>query len=147
MALNKTPIKPDRIRRIPRGGFSWIDRKFIRAGHIKTLPRESITLYFFLTAVADVNGMSFYADPTVMKLLKLQKRELIYARDCLLKADLIAYRYPLYQILELPAQVSYKPKQKQSPSTKPHYRPQKKEPESIGSILDTVLSHLKQQKE
>jgi hypothetical protein len=146
MAVKKAPIEPDRIRRIPRGGFSWIDRKFIRTGHINPLPRESIALYFFLTAVADVNGMSFYADPTVMKLLKLRRRELLYARDCLLKADLIAYRYPLYQVLEMPAQVSYKPKQKQSPSIKPHYRHRKKGPEAIGTILDTVLSHLKQRK-
>ena len=146
MAVKKAPIKPDRIRRIPRGGFSWIDRRFIRTGHINPLPRESISLYFFLTAVADVNGMSFYADPTVMKLLKLRRRELIYARDCLLKADLIAYCYPLYQVLELPPQVSYKPKQKQSPSTKPQNRPPKEEPEAIGSILDTVLSRLKKQR-
>jgi hypothetical protein len=102
MAVNKIPIDPTRIRRIPATGFGWIDRRFVRQGYIEDLPREAIVLYFFLVAVSDGQGLSFYADPTVAKILKLDQSDLLYARTHLIKADLIAYRYPLYQVLALP---------------------------------------------
>lgn len=100
--LEKDPIDPRRIRRIPEQGFSWIDRRFVRDGFLHELPREAIALYFFLAAVSDANGMSFYADPTVCRLLKLTAEELVQARYWLKKTELVLYRSPLYQVLPLP---------------------------------------------
>jgi hypothetical protein len=102
MAVKKVPIDPDRVRKIPREGFSWIDRRFVREGFIDQLPGEAILLYFFLVAVSDTRGLSFYADPTVSRILKLNAEQLTQARARLVAAKLILYRYPHYQVLPLP---------------------------------------------
>ena len=100
--VKKRPIDPERLRTIPPEGFSWIDRRFVREGFIERLPLEAISLYFFLLAVADAHGLSFYADPTIASKLKLSAEELNRARARLIDAELILYRYPLYQVLPLP---------------------------------------------
>ena len=105
-SITKRPIDPERIRRIPAEGFSWLDRRFVREGFIEPLPAEAILLYFFLVAVGDAQGLSFYADPTISKILKLNPQELSQARARLLSAALILYEYPLYQVLPLPAKVT-----------------------------------------
>jgi hypothetical protein len=87
---------------IPTDGFSWIDRRFVRDGFIGRLPGEAILLYFFLVAVSDAQGLSFYADPTIGKILKLNPEEISQARARLIAAQLILHRYPLYQVLSLP---------------------------------------------
>jgi hypothetical protein len=101
--IQKAPLDPARIRTIPPEGFSWIDRRFVREGHLAGLYREAILLYFFLVSVSDAEGLSFYADPTVGKLLKIDARELTQARRTLIDAGLVLYEYPLYQVLALPA--------------------------------------------
>ena len=101
--VEKRPIDPRRIRRIPMEGFSWIDRRFVRQRFIEELPRETILLYLFLATVSDAKGLSFYADPTISRLLKLNAEELSQARSRLRHAELVLYRYPLYQVLPLPS--------------------------------------------
>lgn len=105
-SVTKRPIDTERIRRIPAEGFSWVDRRFVRKGLIESLPAEAILLYFFLVAVSDAEGLSFYADPTISKILKLNPEELSQSRARLLSADLILYEYPLYQVLPLPAKAA-----------------------------------------
>ena len=102
MRVKKEVIDPDRIREVPREGFSWMDRRFVREGFIDPLPRECILVYFFLSAVSDARGLSFYGDSTVERLLKLEPGELPAARDRLTKDGLLLYRYPIYQLLALP---------------------------------------------
>ena len=101
--VEKRPIDPRRIRCIPKEGFSWIDRRFVRQGLIEELPRETILLYLFLATVSDAKGLSFYADPTISRLLKLNAEELSQARSRLRHAELVLYRYPLYQVLPVPS--------------------------------------------
>ena len=105
-SLKKRPIDPERIRRIPAEGFSWVDRRFVREGFTEPLAPEAILLYFFLVSVSDAEGLSFYADPTISRILKLNPEELSQARTRLLRAEQILYEYPLYQVLPLPAKVS-----------------------------------------
>lgn len=102
MSVRKEPIDPEHVRSVPREGFSWIDRRFVREGFMEHLPREAILLYLFLVAVSDARGLSFYANPTVARILKLNQEELTQARARLVSAGLILYRYPLYQVLPLP---------------------------------------------
>jgi hypothetical protein len=102
----KAPIDPDRIRAIPSEGFSWIDRRFVREGFVMPLGRDAVLLYLFLIAVSDAHGISFYAEPTLGKLLKLTVDDLTRARTQLVDQELILYRYPLYQVLPLPRQVT-----------------------------------------
>ena len=100
--VKREPIDPERIRRLPPEGFSWIDRRFVREGLIDRLSPEASILYFFLVAVSDAQGLSFYADPTISKMLKLDQEELTGARRRLVRAGLILYQHPLYQVLPLP---------------------------------------------
>lgn len=60
-------------------------------------------LYLFLVSVADVDGLSYYSDASLMRRLKLDLFELSAARQQLLQAGLIAYEKPLYQVLSLDA--------------------------------------------
>ena len=59
-------------------------------------------LYFFLTAVADHHGLSFYGDGTLAALLRMSLPTLLQARDELLAHDLIAHETRLTQVLSLP---------------------------------------------
>jgi hypothetical protein len=100
--LQKQPLDPQRIRRVPASGFSWIDRRFVREGFLERLPAEPILFYFFLVAVSDARGLSFYAEGTIARLLKLSVEQVVQSRARLLSAQLILYAYPLYQVLPLP---------------------------------------------
>jgi hypothetical protein len=100
--IPKRILLPDRLRRPPATGWSWIDGRFLRE-HMDHLSREAVLLYFFLSAVADVNGLSFYGDGTVAARLRMALPSLFQARDELLAYDLIAHEPPLTQVLSLPA--------------------------------------------
>ena len=91
-----------RIRRIPKS-FSWIDHRFINDDFMESLTRGAILLYFFLTAVGNRNGLSFYGEEKLSKLLKMGLTELLSSRCELVDKDLVAYRAPVYQVLSLPA--------------------------------------------
>lgn len=99
--IEKRPVVPARIRTVP-DGFSWVDRRFVRDGLIAPLCRDEIVLYFFLAAVADREGLSYYGDATLGALLKLSPSELEGARRGLVAADLVAFARPLYQVLSIP---------------------------------------------
>lgn len=98
--VEKRLLVPSRVRQIP-DNFSWIDRRFVRDGLIERLSRDEVLLYFFLVAVADKQGLSFYGDETVARLLKLAPTDLSVARRGLVGADLVAFERPLYQVLSL----------------------------------------------
>jgi hypothetical protein len=99
------PIKkllcPERVRKI-QGSFSWIEHRFITGGFLWDLSTVEILLYFFLVAVSDRNGLSFYHDDRIASLLKIDLASLGKAREGLILRSLLAYEPPLYQILSLP---------------------------------------------
>lgn len=99
--IPKRILVPQRLRRPPATGWSWIDRRFVTE-HAERLSREAVLLYFFLSAVADRQGLSFYGDGTLATLLRITPPVLAAARDELLARDLIAYDRPLTQVLSLP---------------------------------------------
>jgi len=101
MRVSKHPIVPGRIRRPPREGFSWIDRRFVREGAIERLGRDEILLYFFLVAVADQFGLSYWSDWRTSHILKVPPDQLDRARLALVRHGLVAYRAPLYQVLDI----------------------------------------------
>ena len=71
-------------------------------GFLPDLSMVEILLYLFLVAVSDRHGLSFYHDDRVASLLKIDLPALGRARDGLVRRSLLAYEYPLYQILSLP---------------------------------------------
>jgi hypothetical protein len=81
-----------------------VDRRFVDE-HAERLSREAVLLYFFLSAVADRHGLSFYSDGTLATLLRMTPPSLVQARDELLSHDLIAHERPLTQVLSLPPRV------------------------------------------
>jgi hypothetical protein len=99
--IHKRILVPGRVRRPPTDGWSWIDRRFVR-DIAPRLSHEAIALYFFLAAVADKDGLSFYHDATIAGRLRISEESLARARDELVREDLVAYRTPLTQVLSLP---------------------------------------------
>jgi len=101
MNIKKEIIDKKRIRKIC-GSFSWMDHKLITKGFLDDLSTAEIVLYFFLTAVSDRHGLSYYHDDRICRLLKLDLSGLGEAREDLIQRSLIAYNYPIYQVLALP---------------------------------------------
>ncbi len=58
-------------------------------------------LYLFLVCVADAQGLSYYSDASLSRRLKADPLQLSAARQQLLKAGLVAYQKPFYQVLSL----------------------------------------------
>jgi len=98
---HKRILVADRVRRPPADGFSWIDRRFLHefAGR---LTHDAIVLYFFLAAVSDKHGLSYWKDATMAVRLRMPEEAVVSARDELLHQDLVAYHSPLTQVLSLP---------------------------------------------
>ena len=101
MNREKKILNKKRIRKIS-GSFSWMDHRVITGGFLNELSTIAILLYFFLTAVSDRQGISYYHDDRMCRLLKLDLSGLGEAREDLIQRSLIAYEYPLYQVLALP---------------------------------------------
>lgn len=96
--MYKKVIKPDRLRQIP-ANFSWIDHRLVRHGHLKHLSPQSIAFYLFLVSVGDSQGLSYYSNSGISKLLNVKKVN--SCREELIQADLVAYGDGIYQVLDL----------------------------------------------
>jgi len=102
MADKQNIIDRKRIRTID-GSFSWIDHRLITGGFLDELPTFEILLYFFLVSVSDRYGISFYRDDRICRILKINLSILGQAREGLRQRSLLAYKFPVYQVLALPA--------------------------------------------
>lgn len=102
--IRKQVLVAQRVRRPPTDGWSWIDRRFLRE-HAPRLSQEAILVYFFLAAVSDKDGLSFYREATIAGRLRMTETAVVGARDELVAADLVACRVPLVQVLSMPRAV------------------------------------------
>jgi hypothetical protein len=100
MPILKRVLCRERLRRVP-SQFSWIDHRLVRDRHICGRSHPALALYLFLITVCDGEGLSYYSDPTLARLLSLDELTLPRARQELITARLIAYQRPLYQVLAL----------------------------------------------
>ena len=123
----KQVIHPDRIRKIPKQ-FSWIDGRFVREGYLDKCNHPDASLYLFLITVSDARGLSYYSDSSVCKRLSMDSCLLSESRLRLIQLDLIAYRNPLYQVLDLA------PYQHEVPRNRPGDSMQ-----SIGQVLGQIM--------
>jgi hypothetical protein len=98
--MQKRLLLPSRVRRIP-AQFSWIDQRLVRDHHIERADCTALALYLFLLTVADAQGLSYYADASIGQRLALRPEQVAAARAGLVRAGLIAYEAPLYQVLAL----------------------------------------------
>jgi len=98
--IQKRLLVRQRLRRPPETGWSWVDRRFVRE-YAEHLSREAMLLYFFLAAVADREGLSFYSDASIALLLRMRPEAVVRAREELVEQDLVAHEPPLTQVLSL----------------------------------------------
>jgi hypothetical protein len=128
----REPIMPQQRRRVPPQ-FSWVDHRLVRDGHVQGRSAPALALYLFLVAVADADGLSWYSEEALCRQLSWTATQLQGARAELQQANLIAYRRPLYQVLDLsPAPVAL-----------PVGTPQpvaRREGEPV--VIGTILQHL-----
>lgn len=99
--IHKHVLLTDRVRRPPKSGFSWVDRRFVHH-FAPQLSQEAILLYFFLASVSDQQGLSYYRDDSLASRLRIRQADLLEARDELIRHDLLAFESPLTQVLSLP---------------------------------------------
>jgi hypothetical protein len=88
----------------------------VRLNYLNRCDCNALALYLFLVTVSDAQGLSYYSDASICRRLKLDLLQLDPIRAQLQKADLIAYRKPLYQVLSLqePANSSPAPTQERA---------------------------------
>ena len=98
--MHKHLLVPSRVRQVPRQ-FSWIDQRLVRDHHVERCDPQALALYLFLLTVADAQGLSYYAEASIGRVLSLSAPALAAAREALVHAGLIAYEAPLYQVLAL----------------------------------------------
>ncbi len=127
----KYPIRPDRLRKVPKQ-FSWVDHRLVRDRHIEKLSHAAAAVYLFLVTVGDAEGLSYYSDPSIMKRLTMDADTLKNARSNLMRAKMIAWKKPLYQVLSLD-----KPKPR-APS-----RTACNQPLGLGDILKRAMEEAK----
>jgi hypothetical protein len=99
--MTKKLLRPDRLRQLP-SQFSWIDQHLIRHHHLQDCEHTAWALYLFLSSVSDAQGLSYYSDASTQRLVKLDAVQLCAARQQLIRAGVLSYAKPLYQLLALP---------------------------------------------
>jgi hypothetical protein len=101
--MNKELILASRKREIPQR-FSWVDHRLVQHQHFKKVSSGGMKLYLFLVTVGDADGLSFYGLDSLSSNLNMDKNDIIKYRNELVTVDLIAYKKPLYQVLDLSIQ-------------------------------------------
>ena len=100
MNSSKQVICSERMRQVP-AQFSWVDQRLVRDRHLDRLDVYAASLYLFLVTVADARGLSWYGDASTSKRVSMDVGRLRQARGDLIRAGLLAYTEPLYQVLAL----------------------------------------------
>lgn len=107
MKIKKRILCPERLRRIP-GQFSWVDQRLVRDHYLQQCDHGALALYLVLVTVADAEGLSYYSEATLERMLHMEHAQLLSARHQLCQAGMLVYDKPLYQVLslELPLEAS-----------------------------------------
>lgn len=106
--IQKHPIFPNRVRRIPKQ-FSWVDHRLVRNHFLERFSSQAAALYLFLVTVADAKGLSYYSDNTLKQQLGMQDDAIKHARCELMEVGLIAWKKPIYQILPIAVEPVHTP--------------------------------------
>jgi len=102
--IPKLPVDPARIRQMPTQ-FAAIDRRLVYDRHLCDLTHAQMALYLFLQCVSDAAGLSYYGDARIGQDLHLSEPALREARQGLIHRQILLYRRPMYQLLDLPQPV------------------------------------------
>ncbi|HID30791.1 MAG TPA: hypothetical protein EYP19_12410 [Desulfobacterales bacterium] len=125
----KTVLRPDRLRKIPRQ-FSWVDGRLIRDQYLDRCSHAAAALYLFLITVADAQGLSYYSDRSIEQRLHMDGATLAQVRLELIEHGLMAYRKPLYQVLDLAEPVRINSQRQSGPEDMP---------KSFGQVMRQIM--------
>ena len=100
MQIIKRVLCPERLRKVPPQ-FSWLDQRLVRQRYVQRCDHAALALYLVLVTVADAEGLSYYSDATLERMLRLDHAGLSAARSQLTQTGLVVYQKPLYQVLAL----------------------------------------------
>ena len=100
MQIIKRVLCAERLRKVPPQ-FSWVDQRLVRQGYVQRCDHTALALYLVLVTVADAEGLSYYSDASLERMLRLDRAGLCAARSGLAAAGLVIYQKPLYQVLAL----------------------------------------------
>ncbi len=100
MQIKKRVLCPERLRQVPPQ-FSWVDQRLVRQRYVQRCEHAALALYLVLVTVADAQGLSYYSDESLERMLRLDHAGLSAARSQLIQAGLAVYQKPLYQVLAL----------------------------------------------
>lgn len=109
-------VRKDRIRNLNETIFGWIDGNILQSGLLEEMSDHEFKLYGFYTLAGNnLYCLSCYGWRNISKILKMTWREIIKAREGLVKKDLIAcknrelintkrlkYKKTVVQVLSLP---------------------------------------------
>ena len=132
--IEKPPLCQQRIRNIT-GSFAFIEPRFLRDGFLQKLTHHELVLYLFLVLASDRNGLSFYCYDKICTLLQLSLDEYLWARNCLIEKELIAFDGNLYQVLSLPQ----RPPGKKAPALKADQNTPENDPATIQQLIRKAL--------
>jgi len=121
--MQKKILRPERLRQVP-AQFSWIDQRLVREDFLRRGEPAAWALYLVLVTVADAQGLSYYSEASLARLIHVTPDQVIHARQQLIAADVVAYQKPLYQVLALDAEPA---------------APRANTPLSAGQILRQIL--------
>lgn len=82
--------QPHRVRKIA-GSFGWVDHRLLRAGHLRTLTPDDMSLYLFLVLAANRDGVSFYRKDKIADALGVSWEQVEAARRRLVARNLVAF--------------------------------------------------------
>ena len=100
MQTKKQVLCAERLRKVPPQ-FSWVDQRLVRQGYVQRCDHAALALYLVLVTVADAQGLSYYSDASLERMLRFGHAGLCAARSALARAGLLVYQKPLYQVLSL----------------------------------------------
>jgi len=101
--------RPQRVRRIGRHGFGWLDARLHLSGWLELLTPEALSVYTFLCLAANREGVSWYRKDRLAQILGLSAAVLHQSLERLMRLELVAYQPfhrhasdGFYQVLEIP---------------------------------------------
>lgn len=84
--------RQDRVRRIGRFGFGWIDARIHKHGWMEVIGPDAMAVYTFLCLAADRNGVSWYRRDRIQHALGMGEDAARRALGRLRELDLVAYQ-------------------------------------------------------
>lgn len=89
--------------------YSIVDHEILHSGFFQKLSVDALAFYLFLVVVGDQEGRSYYAERTIMSILRIDGQRFVAARDELVQSGLIRNCSPYFWVLNLtsPPQMKY----------------------------------------